>query len=510
MKMRSERRAIDKIFKRRDNYDIPDWQRSQVWTKSKKQRLIDSILRGWKLPKFYFLKTGDEPKTYDVVDGQQRLISIYDFFSDKLALSDESEQLFGGKYFSKLPESIADHFEDYEIEFDEIEDASDKEISDFFLRLQEGSVLTSAEKLNAIPGQFTQFVRTTADHPFFKKIKVANIRHSHFDIAAKVAAIEVDGIDLNLRYDDLSAVFEAQKNFSDSSNVAKRVIGALAFLDQGFGTDTSRLRNRTIVQTILTLACKLVSNGKAAGWETKIANFYNTFIDDLTAQVELGANALRSDFLDFQQTVSANVPGGAKIRQEILLRRLVSVSPEVADILGPALTVEIGIQTSISLEKSKIVDLISEINSVYSTRHGEDLFKPTNRTVSAQNKLADPCSNVREYKEFIDECYFLFWESVGSRLEGNWPISFKDVNSLRIDERHDLDHGDEKKVKAKKIRIGEIFKKYSGSESPETAGPEKFALLKFNLLQSVRQDLEQLRASVSRLKTVPDSLVPSP
>jgi hypothetical protein len=37
MKMVSEKRAIDKIFRRRDRYDIPDWQRGEVWNREKKQ-----------------------------------------------------------------------------------------------------------------------------------------------------------------------------------------------------------------------------------------------------------------------------------------------------------------------------------------------------------------------------------------------------------------------------------------------------------------------------------------
>jgi hypothetical protein len=59
MKMVAERRAIDKIFKRRDRYDFPDWQRDKVWDAARKRCLIDSILHGWKLPKFYFVKTSD-------------------------------------------------------------------------------------------------------------------------------------------------------------------------------------------------------------------------------------------------------------------------------------------------------------------------------------------------------------------------------------------------------------------------------------------------------------------
>ena len=50
MKMQSRKIALDKIYRRRDRYEIPDWQRQEVWGTSKKQNLIDSILRGWKLP----------------------------------------------------------------------------------------------------------------------------------------------------------------------------------------------------------------------------------------------------------------------------------------------------------------------------------------------------------------------------------------------------------------------------------------------------------------------------
>lgn len=44
MRMQSKTRAIDKIHKRRDRYEIPDWQRQDVRGRSKKQNLIDTIL----------------------------------------------------------------------------------------------------------------------------------------------------------------------------------------------------------------------------------------------------------------------------------------------------------------------------------------------------------------------------------------------------------------------------------------------------------------------------------
>jgi len=45
MEMRSEKRALDKIYKRRDRYEIPDWQRQKVWSADQKRRLVDSIFK---------------------------------------------------------------------------------------------------------------------------------------------------------------------------------------------------------------------------------------------------------------------------------------------------------------------------------------------------------------------------------------------------------------------------------------------------------------------------------
>jgi hypothetical protein len=197
MKMLSDKRAIDKIYKRRNRYEIPEWQRQEVWSQSKKQSLIDSILRGWKLPKFYFLNTNEEPEEFEVVDGQQRLVSIFEFFDNELPLSPKSAEVFGANYYNNLPDPLADKFDDYEIEYDVIQDATEEEVKEFFQRLQEGLPLTSSEKLNSIHSKLRDFVAKLAKHPFFKnKVTVSDKRYGHFDIVAKVAAIEIDGINV--------------------------------------------------------------------------------------------------------------------------------------------------------------------------------------------------------------------------------------------------------------------------------------------------------------------------
>jgi Protein of unknown function DUF262 len=489
--MKAEKRAIDKIFKRRDRYEIPDWQRSEVWDRAKKQRLIDSILRGWKLPKFYFVAVSDED--YLVEDGQQRLVAIFDFFSNGFPLSVESAEEFGGALYRNLPRKAADSFDDFEIEYDIIDEATDEELKEFFQRLQAGVSLNSSEKLNAVHSRLRDFCRTTSKHAFFSEtIAVPNTRYAHFDIMAKVAAIEIEGLSTGLRLEDVKKVFVANSNFSPTSSVARRIKSALDFLQAAFKHGAGPLRTRTMVQSMISLACKIVATGKSVGQEQRFKKFVDIFTTELTAQIEMGSFATDTDYLTFQHSVNANVKGGAKTRQEILLRKLFRVAPELADIFDPSIIAESGVGARITQLGTSIVQLVDQNNKSYSAVHGEDLFKATNKTAQALVRLGKPINSIDGYKTLIDDLYFLFHESGSARLGSPKPSSFTDLNELRTDLRHDLDHGATGKARAKRRKVGNIFSKYSGGGTPETIEPAKFQLVQSNILSAVEGDLKLL------------------
>lgn len=491
MKMKAEKRAIDKIFKRRDRYEIPDWQRSKVWDREKKQRLIDSILRGWKLPKFYFVAVSDED--YLVEDGQQRLGAIFDFFSNEFPLSPESAEAFGGLYYRNLPRKIQDLIDDFEIEYDVIGEATDEDLKEFFQRLQEGVSLNSSEKLNAVHSKLRDYCRTSSNHAFFSQtVVIPNTRYAHFDIMAKVAAVEIEGLAAGLRLEDVKKVFVSNSNFSSTSAVAKRVKSALDFLQKAFKDGAGVLRTRTLVQSMISLACKIVATGKSSGQEQRFKNFVDVFTTELAAQIEMGSLATDTDYLTFQHSVNANVKGGAKTRQEILLRKLFRIAPELSEIFDPSIIAESGVGARITQLGASIVQLVDQNNKAYSAANGEDLFKATNKTAQALIRLGKPINNVDGYKEFIDDLYFLFHESAGARLNPPKPTSFADLNELRTDLRHDLDHGAARKVRAKRRKVGSVFAKYSGGGTPETVEPAKFPLVQSNILGALEGDLKLL------------------
>ncbi|MCD8130042.1 MAG: DUF262 domain-containing protein, partial [Lachnospiraceae bacterium] len=79
MKCESTDLEIETLVSRIKNGDIdlqPDFQRGEIWTDQKKQKLIDSVIRGWKIPPIHVIH-GNEAID-EVLDGQQRLTVIRD------------------------------------------------------------------------------------------------------------------------------------------------------------------------------------------------------------------------------------------------------------------------------------------------------------------------------------------------------------------------------------------------------------------------------------------------
>jgi Protein of unknown function DUF262 len=493
MKMRTERRALDKIYRRRDRYEIPEWQRDEVWPVDKKQLLIDTILRGWTLPKFYFAKVPDEQGEFEVVDGQQRLMTVFEFFEGQLRLSTTSAKKFGGSSYDELSDSLKDAFDDYEISYDELTDASEEELKEFFRRLQGGLTLTASEKLNAIHSNLTNFARQLSHSTFFKeKTAIRDTRKAYFDIAAKVAAIEVDGIETGLRFEDLSSTFTANAGFSPASNTGKRLKRTFDFLDRIFPSRNASLRNRSTIQSFATLAAEIVAENQDKGSEQRLLSFFEHFDKELSTQVELGPDATDSDYIIFQRTLSANVKAGSKIRHQILLRKLLLFDPGSLELLGSSAISKSGLRTDISRIGESIGSLIETINEAYSAKNGEDLFKATNRTAAAIGRSRKPIADFDSYKTFIDDLYFIFHEGVGQRLAGKVPKSFVDVKDLRTAIQHDLDHGKPSAVAAKRIKFGQTFKRYGGEGAPAGLAPERFPIVQASVLSAIEADLHRL------------------
>ena len=86
---------VETIISRIEASDLnlqPDFQRGEVWSKVKKQRLVDSILRDWHVPPVHVIElTGS--RRQEVLDGQQRLVAIRDFYHNEFSVDGSIEPL---------------------------------------------------------------------------------------------------------------------------------------------------------------------------------------------------------------------------------------------------------------------------------------------------------------------------------------------------------------------------------------------------------------------------------
>src|SRR6185437_6547897 len=71
----------------------PEYQRGAVWNAAQKKRLIDSVLRGYPIPLIYLhhISTefeGAKRDDFEIIDGQQRINSLYEYREGSFKLFD--------------------------------------------------------------------------------------------------------------------------------------------------------------------------------------------------------------------------------------------------------------------------------------------------------------------------------------------------------------------------------------------------------------------------------------
>lgn len=178
----------------------PKYQRGAVWKLTKKQMLIDSMLRGVDVPKIYLRKLDRGLFKYEVADGQQRLIAIRDFINKKLKLSDKTvngldlsrigHYTVGNKNIDEINTDLKKAFLKYELTVAVVDDSSNSEIRVLFSRLQMGDTLNPAEKRNAIISQLgTEVDNIALNHDFFKNCKIGQERYKRQDYITHIFAL---------------------------------------------------------------------------------------------------------------------------------------------------------------------------------------------------------------------------------------------------------------------------------------------------------------------------------
>lgn len=137
--------------------EIPDYQRdSDQWSNQTKSLLIESVINNLSIPAFFFevLRRADGLEINQVIDGQQRLTTLDQFFQRKLRLvsPDDAPYIspnsvhYAGKTFDELPPVYQQSFRRYRLAVIKLRDLADMRL-EVFRRINQGGTPLSGQDI---------------------------------------------------------------------------------------------------------------------------------------------------------------------------------------------------------------------------------------------------------------------------------------------------------------------------------------------------------------------------
>ena len=147
----------------------------------KKSLLIHSIFANYPVPPVYCLKEAisDKDYSYSILDGKQRLTTIFDFIDGRYPLDTETPSVtiddtvyeLGGKYFTDLDIECQQELLRFKFTIYGFEDADDDLIEEIFFRLNNSTPLSKPQKAMPLCGvENAKFIKSILSDRFFSEI----------------------------------------------------------------------------------------------------------------------------------------------------------------------------------------------------------------------------------------------------------------------------------------------------------------------------------------------------
>ena len=165
MKNEQKIRTLLSLFMEIKNHEISFdhaiQRNAEQWNIKQQSDLLDSIFEGIAIPSITIYEDNNGIKW--VIDGKQRLTTLYKFYSGELKLKVNGHK----KAFNKLSKDAQDKILSTEINTVIYRDLTEEEVSKIFLRLNSGTALATPELLKSYQSfDMLYKVKTLASHPF--------------------------------------------------------------------------------------------------------------------------------------------------------------------------------------------------------------------------------------------------------------------------------------------------------------------------------------------------------
>ncbi|QDL36959.1 DUF262 domain-containing protein [Rhodoferax sediminis] len=332
--------TIMRLYSEKDEILLdPDYQRmGGIWTLEKKQLLIDSILNDYDIPKIYLHSFSREEKkssgyAYAVIDGRQRLETIWTFIEGKFTLADDfvyqDDEGLVLRSFGYA--DIATNYPKLKIKFDSfvlpvigVQTDDQELIEDMFSRLNEAVPLNAAEKRNSIGGAMVAAIRDVASHEFFNRcVAFGNRRFQHRESAARMLLVEENLATMGKIIDTKKEYLDAMaRNYHDAptgevSALANRVISVLDQMNSVFVERDELLRaqgNMTVYYIVAKSAKASRESFKMS--RKKLLEFRDLVRDNRVTAEENYGNA-SFELLEYDRLTQQGTNDASNIRERV-------------------------------------------------------------------------------------------------------------------------------------------------------------------------------------------------
>jgi hypothetical protein len=224
-------------LKNNENLEIsPKFQRRAVWLERERTALMDTVLKNLPFPELYIQvvtnpNTGKQ--THVVVDGQQRITSVFKFIANEYSLPNNDD--WDGEYFRDLPPDLKEMFWDYKIVVRFLRKTNDEEIRSIFSKLNTNNVALNDQELrNArYSGRFKELAERLADNPYFQSIGLFTARDVRrmldIEYVSELLVRQVFGITakkdmLEIAYVNFDEEFPSESEYEDEFNATINLV----------------------------------------------------------------------------------------------------------------------------------------------------------------------------------------------------------------------------------------------------------------------------------------------
>lgn len=341
MELKSEQLTIAQITELRKNNMLmvnPEYQRGAVWNDTQKKKLIDSVLRGYPLPLIYLHHkirevAGMRNEGLEIIDGQQRINSIFEYSEGAFKLFDpvKDDKLARFPNFIKnkpcpwarcdflsLPESHRLRFLETTLSVVKITTDDEDEARDLFIRLQSGLPLNAQEKRDAWPGGFTSLVLWLAGkqgltkypgHDFFTRV----VRSKSVDrgevrqLCAQVCMLFIEkastGGFIDISTPEIDDYYYRNLDFALTDPIVECITKSLDVAYSLFsGPSAPRLWGHEAIHVILLI--DTLSSGYTRGWQSLFIKAFEDFKGNLAIAKKSKSGEYWANYGQLTQTQS--------------------------------------------------------------------------------------------------------------------------------------------------------------------------------------------------------------